>query len=54
MVVDRAVGLGQPQLNAMELEPRGQVQQLSAVECALVLADDDRVEPPVGVSDCIQ
>jgi hypothetical protein len=51
VAVERAVGLGQPYLNAVSFEQRSQLEQLVAVEGMFVLADDHRVEPAVGVGE---
>jgi hypothetical protein len=52
--VDRAVEFGQPQLHAVTFEDRRHLQELLAVEGAFVLADHDRVELAVRVSDRCQ
>lgn len=44
--IDRSVGFRQPQLHPVRLQDRC---QLLAMEGALVLADDDRVEATLGI-----
>lgn len=49
--VDRAVELGQPQLNSMRSQQPREMDGLTAEERPLVLPHHDRVEPTVRVGD---
>ncbi|MEV4272884.1 hypothetical protein AB0N38_28795 [Micromonospora aurantiaca] len=52
--VDRAVELGQPQLDAVEFEQRREVAELVAVEGSFELSYYHRVESAVGVGEGCQ
>jgi hypothetical protein len=52
--VDRSADLGHPQLDAIVNEQRECETELVAAECPMRFADDDAVEAPTRIGECVQ